>query len=192
MERWKTVGKHPDYAVSTLGRVKRIVPALMPHGGFLPMKILSTNPTKRGYVYVLLSRRSQDAKRKFVPVHRLVLTTFIRPPRYREEANHLNCVKSDNRLENLEWTTRSKNALHASKNGRFRDQRGKNHWTKKSPHLIRRGERNAMARLTEAQVRIVLSSEKRYGVQTRLAKQFNVTVSAINNITRRIAWTHIA
>ncbi len=46
-------------------------------------------------------------------IHRLVLSAFVRPANGKETANHKNGVRSDNRVENLEWLSQSDNIKHA-------------------------------------------------------------------------------
>lgn len=52
-----------------------------------------------------------------VYIHRLVLETFISPIDGKTWCNHKNGIKSDNRVENLEWCTPSENKIHADKIG---------------------------------------------------------------------------
>lgn len=67
--------------------------------------------------YRRISLTSETGKRYGIYVHRLVAMFFIYNPEEKPEVNHKNRNKSDNRVENLEWVTKSENELHKRKTG---------------------------------------------------------------------------
>lgn len=52
-----------------------------------------------------------------IQAYRLIAKTFIPNPENKAEVNHINGVKTDNRVENLEWNTHTENVRHSFKTG---------------------------------------------------------------------------
>ena len=63
----------------------------------------------KGYLYVSLCK---DGKIKSIYVHRLLAKAFIPNLENKTEINHINGIKTDNRIENLEWCSPKENSIH--------------------------------------------------------------------------------
>ena len=101
MEEWRGIpGFETIYQISSEGRVKNA------YGRFL-----KPETTRNGYQRVRLI----DGKKHLL--HRLVAQTYIPNPENKEVVNHKNGIKTDNRVENLEWNTWSENVKHAYATG---------------------------------------------------------------------------
>ena len=145
-EIWKTIKNYPDYEISNLGRVKS-------HKRKTP-KILTNSYFSNGYTFVTLHHNGNS---KSNLIHRLVLSAF--EPREDEEnlqVNHKNCIRDDNRLENLEWVTPKEN----------RDYREQLHHTPKSQKIL-------VQFLDDREDMI-------FHTMTECAKYFGITRKAIN------------
>lgn len=104
MEIWKTIIEYPNYEVSSEGRIRNTKTG----------RVLKFGKTKTGYLQVVLYK---DRKAKYFKVHRLVASIFIPNPENKPQVNHINGIKTDNRVENLEWSTNSENQKHAYRTG---------------------------------------------------------------------------
>jgi len=58
-----------------------------------------------------------EGKCKMIYQHRVLAEYFIENVHFKPQVNHINGVKHDNRLENLEWVTQSENAIHSFRMG---------------------------------------------------------------------------
>lgn len=105
--KWKPIkGYEGVYSVSENGNIRNDKT-----GSFLGQWVLY------GYMYVKLCN---NYRTETVRVHKLVAEAFCERPEGKDEINHINGDKADNRSENLEWVTRSENIVHAYENGLIR------------------------------------------------------------------------
>jgi len=164
MEIWKLIEGFESYAVSNLGRIKN-----------KDGTIKRQTKIRNGYMNVDLYK---NGIRKHLCVHRLVATAFLNKPNHKKmETNHLNGIKNDNRVENLEWCTRSENLQHSY------DFLGR-----QAP----RGEACKKAILTKQDVlrirNLYTTGNYTYG---EIADKFRVAIGTIGDVIRKSTWKHI-
>lgn len=171
MEQWlPVVGYEGYYEVSNEGRVRRLhSPTNKAKSGFL-----APGRAPNGYLRVVLSRHNHQ---KNASVHRLVVEAFIGPFEHREQTNHRDGNKGNNRLGNLEKVSGSENMRHATKMGLN---------TASPPHL--QGSRHHQAKLSEEIVKVIrISTES----NRALARHYGVDRRTISFIRQRKTWSHI-
>lgn len=121
IEEWKSLDiiDYPDYEISSFGQVKSIERVVIYSDGrkrTFPEKILKLSKGKNNYLKVCLY---QKGKGKTFTVHQLVAQTFIPNPENLPMINHKNEIKTDNRVENLEFCTAKHNSNYGTRNKRL-------------------------------------------------------------------------
>jgi len=176
-EIWKDIkGFEGWYQVSSLGKIKGLERQI-PHssGGLQTLKEKTLKPAKdsKGYYIVILCKNSTRFTRK---VARLVAQAFIPNLHNKPQINHINGIKTDNRLENLEWCTNSENQKHAHKIGLKIGKKGENHWK---------------AILNEKQIRVIKHCLNIGMRITNISKCFSINQNIISKIKAGTTWSHI-
>jgi len=101
-EVYKKINTYDYYEISNLGNIRKIR-----YDGYL---YLSKRTTSNWYSASTLNDRRWD---KTYKIHRLVAQAFIPNPENKRTVNHINWIKTDNRVENLEWATHWENMKHS-------------------------------------------------------------------------------
>jgi len=118
IETWKNVeGYEGIYLISNIGRIKSLDKQVRYGRGIRTVKgrILKATLDTKGYYKLTLC--DKNANQKTARMHRLIARAFIPNPHNEEIVNHLNGIKTDNRIENLEWCSFQENCQHAQDNG---------------------------------------------------------------------------
>lgn len=165
IEIWKDVpGYEGLYQCSNFGRVKSFI--------YKKERILKSAKNNKGYLNVILTKNKTHKQFK---CHRLVLMSFIGVDIYKKEVNHINNIKHDNRLENLEWVTPKENVIHS-----FR--------TKLRNNVI--GERCFKSKLTSIQV-LEIRSIGRTKTLKEISEIYKIKEPSVWQIITKKSWKHI-
>lgn len=175
-EIWKdAVGWEGEYEVSNIGRV-RSKSRYVKQNYWREGKILITCISKLGYEQVPLRTKRMS---KNTSIHRLVAQAFIPNPENKPEVNHLDNNRSNNKVENLEWVTKSENLQYSYK-------------TKGRDNVnYMKGEQVKAAKLKEKDI---IEIRKMYAENIKIkeiSEIYKVGISAIHNIITRKRWKHI-
>ena len=100
-EEWKTINDYSNYSISNFGAIRND-----------KQLIMKLHPDKDGYLTICLTK---DKKTKLFKHHQLLGIHFIPNPENYKQIDHINCIKDDNRLENLRWCNQSQNCRNKKK-----------------------------------------------------------------------------
>jgi hypothetical protein len=164
MTEWRSIeGEEGRYAVSENGEVMAMNFAASGLPGILKPNMA------RGYQTVQLSNR------KRYTIHRLVAAAFIGPRPNGMQINHINGVKTDNRVLNLEYCTPSENMKHCFAIGLQSNQ----------------GEKHSRSKLKEKDVRHIKHLLSLKMTQAEIANMYGVSKPLISRINRGKNWSHV-
>lgn len=168
------VGYEGFYQVSNFGFVRSVECRVASKGGTTRLRrgrVLKPGEEAGGYLHVGLCR---EGKQITLKVYKIVLEAFVGLCPVGMECCHGNGDKTDNRLSNLRWGTKTENAKDRVTHG-----------------TDPAGERNPRAKLTDAKVMMIYLRAKAGEMQTLIAKDFGVSKTTINHILCRRTWAHI-
>lgn len=133
-------------------------------------KLIKANIDGKGYYQY---RINVNGKYKTFLKHRLIAIYFIPNPENKPQVNHINLIKTDNSLDNLEWVTCSENIIHAYKNGLCKRKYGVD---------------NHKAKLNEKQVLEIYNHILSY---SKIAKLYNISKKNVLAIKHKLIWKHL-
>jgi len=177
-EIWKDIEWYElGYKVSNLGNIKTLKQ--------WKENILTPWKDKIWYLYVLLYINWLS---KTFKVHRLVAQQFISNPDNKPEVNHINWIKTDNRLENLEWVTKSENSIHS-----YRILWNKNHFQINNPFKWKFWFKHNMSKKVN-QYSLDWEFIKSWDCISDITRILNIDNSAVSKVCRwkyKTAWWFI-
>lgn len=135
------------------------------------MKELATHPCRKGYLRINFTNGNY---RKSYKVHRLVAEAFIPNPEGKPQVNHINSVRDDNNVDNLEWATASENTLHGVRYGD-----------------VASGEDSHAALFTNSQVLEIYNRLVAGEYARDLAKEYGTSFQSIDCIRRKTTYKYV-
>lgn len=172
-EIWKSIPSTSFYEVSNFGRARALSRTVGTYHGTRTKKSKDVALTDNGHGYKIFGTCINDRKKNYY-IHRMVATLFIPNPLNLPEVNHKDGDKSNNHVDNLEWTDRQGNQDHASAND-----------------LIAFGERSSFAKLTEKKVLEILQRCAAGENIPAMAGEYGVRDTCIYRIRNGKRWRRV-
>lgn len=168
-EVWKTIiGYEGIYEISSHGRLKT-------HNWRATKRTMIVTPkiTNEGYLKYQLQK---ECVITYILAHRLVAIYFI-SNNIQLEVNHINGIKADNNVANLEWCTRKENMVHASKNNLYKN--------------CPKGEDHKKSILTNEIIKRIKYGDLKNKRVYEIANIIGCSWNAVDRVVKLITWLHI-
>lgn len=160
--------------VSNLGRVKYLQRLnLVSESGKRKLKERIKKPSTNPLKYVEVSLPEIDGKRQRFHAHRLVALAFLPNPFNLPTVNHINGIKSDNIVENLEWASYGQNNQHAYDTG------------------LKKFNHETTCKMKSADV-VLMREEIKQGARTiDMARKYGINRRSVVDIKYGRSWAHL-
>ncbi len=170
-EEWQIIADYPDYSISNMGNLKSRRPwSKQKDKTIVKERLLNPHLTHYGYRAVRLCKDGKQVDRL---IHRLVIAAFIGDCPEGKEVNHIDGVKTNNRIDNLEYVTDSEQRQHAYDMGL--QKKGGDKW-------------NAILNAEKVvEIRNLIGKMK----GREIAKIYGVTPGTISDIKKGRRWAYI-
>lgn len=183
VEEWRVIADFPDYAASSLGKIKRIATDMRSHR--LTGKPLKPGVNEAGYESVSLCRDGRSYNRR---VNRVICEAFHgEPPSADHHAAHNDGNRRNNRADNLRWVSGVENEADKRVHGTARV--GDRHWSKSMPERRARGEGHGKSKLSAEQVLAIRADSRK---QREIAASYGVSQRTVWGVKNGHVWGHVA
>lgn len=185
MEVWKdVVGYEGKYQVSNLGNVRTLE-------HFIEYKQMAMSQNMKEPKEVTVKRKVNAKLKKTTignhgypvvnlgfndthTVHTLVAMAFLPKDKNRSHVDHINSIRHDNRVENLQWVTQQEN---------------------NAKQTFHRGSKKPNSVLIESDVVHIrdeyLKNDGKRGLISKIAKGYGVNKGVIRDVVMYVTWTHV-
>lgn len=171
-EKWMPIKNYEGfYEVSDKGRVRsldRYVNGKHKNKAFRKGRVLKPEKVQAGYYRVELQK---NGFKKRLYVHRLVADSFIPNPHNKPQVNHINSMRDDNIVYNLEWVTPKENIIHGVEHGD-----------------VKYGENHPKSKLSKKRVLEILELKKGGMYPKGISEVTGINISTVGNIYYKKAW----
>lgn len=159
---WKKISDR--YEVSSCGQIRAF--SLLNGLSSETPRFIKQRKQKDGYLQAKVNGNVQL-------IHRVVARAFIPNPENKDEVNHINGIKTDNRVVNLEWVSHAENMSHAAHSGLMSGMQGEN---------------NPNCKLTKDCVLKIFNDKRSARV---IANEYGVSGGTVWKIKQKRIWTHV-